>query len=40
MVVRDSKRAAILFLRAGVSDFSDRSDMSDWSDLSDRWGVG
>ena len=46
MVVRDAKRAAILFLRAGgsdlsdMSDMSDRSDLSDLSDLSDRWGVG
>ena len=32
MVVRDAKRAAILFLRAGGSDLSDMSDMSDRSD--------
>ncbi len=28
MVVRDAKRAAILFLRAGGSDLSDMSDRS------------
>ena len=37
MVVRDAKRAAILFFCArGGMDFSDRSDLSDMSDRSDR----
>ena len=36
MVVRDAKRAAILFFCArGGMDFSDRSDLSDMSDRSD-----
>ena len=39
MVVRDSKRAAILFLRAGGSDLSDMSDRSDRS-LSGDCGPG
>ena len=36
MVVRDAKRAAILFCARGGMDFSDRSDLSDMSDRSDR----
>ena len=43
MVVRDAKRAAILFFDLYASFFASGegvSDRSDWSDLLDRWGVG
>ena len=40
MVVRDAKRAAILFLCRGVVGLSDASDRSDWSDQSEDCGPG